>query len=49
MRRECKLIKSYPDCKFLVGEVIEFEHGTINTSVTEVQKTYQFCKNALIS
>ncbi len=44
-----EILKLVRDNQWPIPVIIEFEHGTINTSVTEVQKTYQFCKNALIS
>ena len=44
-----EILKLVRDNNWQIPFIIEFEHGTRNTSVTEVQRTYQYCKNALLS
>jgi hypothetical protein len=43
-----EILKLIRDNNWQIPVIIEFEHGTRNTSVTEVQRTYQYCKNALL-
>jgi len=42
MRREFKLIKSYPDCQLLVGDGIEFEHGNDEFKLEDGEWEYSY-------